>query len=236
VFSLRLGRDAQLDGIFTRPSDGQACVGVNVDKWVFRQVFTVVHEFGHALMDGDTIGEACITSRAWDRSRSTYANRELRANQFAAVFLVPREALVRYLRSRERVTTGRGAQERAKGLTPVDIVRAQDHFGVSADMLLWRLVNEGLIEIHERHELAKLLGAIGVTSLARSLGYNWRERAQPVSRAQELGLRGYSKGVVTLGQLAEIFDKSKEEMYDLIRVWGLHQEFAPGDALVGVTA
>src|SRR6266850_3480294 len=35
VFPIRLGRDAQLDGIFTRPSEGQACVGINVDKWVF---------------------------------------------------------------------------------------------------------------------------------------------------------------------------------------------------------
>jgi len=199
-------------------------------------VFTVVHELGHALMDGDTIGEACVVGRAWDRARSTYANRELRANQFAAVFLVPRDALIRYLRSRERIIVGRVAQERAKDLTPIDIVRAQDHFGVSADMLLWRLVNEGLLELHERHRLREQIARIGVVNLARSLGYNWRERAQPVSRAQELGLKGYSKGVVTLGQLAEIFDKTKEEMYDLLQAWSVHQDFAPEDGLVGTTS
>ncbi len=54
VFPLHLGRDGEIDGIFTRLDDSNACVGVNVEKWVFRQVFTVVHEYGHALMDGDT--------------------------------------------------------------------------------------------------------------------------------------------------------------------------------------
>ncbi len=43
VFPLHLGRDSEIDGLFTRPAQARACVGINVDKWVFRQVFTVVH-------------------------------------------------------------------------------------------------------------------------------------------------------------------------------------------------
>lgn len=235
VFQLHLGRDTEIDGLFTRVGDTKACVGVNVDKWVFRQVFTVVHEYAHALLDGDLVGEACATTRAWQRGTCTreYANREMRANQFAAVFLVPREALLPYLGSRERLVRQQG-REKAKDLTAIDIVRAQDHFGVSADMLLWRLQNEDMIDAAERK---RLLGQIeragGVIALARTLGYEWRDRAQPVSRTQELALKGYAKGLVSLGLLAEIFERQKEEMSELLRTWGVSQERAADDALAG---
>lgn len=234
VFPLRLGRDTEIDGVFTRPAEARACVGVNVDKWVFRQAFTVVHEYAHALMDGDIVGEACATGRAWsDTTRGEYANRELRANHFAAVFLVPREALLRYLRSRERLVRRRG-KERANNLTPIDIVRGQDHFGASAEMLLWRLQNEHLIDAAERRRLGEEIErAGGVIGLARALGYDWRDRAQPVSRTQELALKGYVKGLVSLGVLAEIFDRPKEDMAELLRAWSVTQEPGPEDALAG---
>src|SRR4030081_3404564 len=87
VLPLRLGREHHVDGIFTRLHDGRACVGVNVDKWVFRQVFTVVHEYAHALMDSELDSELCDTARGWrPGGEHLYANRELRAKQFAAVF------------------------------------------------------------------------------------------------------------------------------------------------------
>jgi Zn-dependent peptidase ImmA (M78 family)/transcriptional regulator with XRE-family HTH domain len=230
VFPLRLGTDRELDGVYTQLGDGRACVGVNVDKWVFRQVFTVVHEYAHALLDADAAAQACVIGRGWDvtTARSVYHNRELRANQFAAVFLVPREALLRYLEAREKVVRGR-----AKTLTVIDVVRAQDHFGVSAEMLLWRLRNEGLIDANERKELAERLKQVGVVSLARALGYDWRDRAQPFSRVQELALKAYAKGLIGLGIVAELFDRSKEDMHDLLAAWGVAQEFSDKDALVG---
>ncbi len=232
VFPLHIGRDGEIDGIFTRLDDTSACVGVNVEKWVFRQVFTVVHEYGHALMDGDTPAEACVTSRGWtSATRTVYNNREFRANQFAAVFLVPREALLRYLEARGRVRRGKIAE-----LTPMDVVRAQDHFGVSAEMFLWRLQKERLIPAAARKELAAKLADIGVIALARALGYDWRDRAQPFTRVHELALKGYAKGLVTLGVLADLFDRQKEDMYDLLKAWDVRQEFEPGDALVGAVS
>jgi len=229
VFPLHLGRNGEIDGIFTRVDEARACVGVNVEKWVFRQVFTVVHEYGHALMDGDTAAEACATSRGWTtQTRTLYNNREFRANQFAAAFLVPREALLRYLNARGKVRKGR-----ITDFSPTDVVRAQDHFGVSAEMLLWRFQEEGLIAATTRKELGAKLADIGVIALARALGYDWRDRAQPFTRAHELALEGYTQGLVTIGVLAELFDHSKEEMYELLRDWGISQEFTNRDQLVG---
>src|SRR5690606_21485785 len=140
-----------------------------------------------ALLDTDVAGEACATSEAWRRSRSRYANRELRANQFAAVFLVPRAALLWFLDARGKLRGG--ARPRAVGLTAVEIVRAQDHFGASGEMILWRLQNEDLISAAERKRLHDELNRIGTTALARSLGYDFRRFAQPFGRARESALR-----------------------------------------------
>lgn len=232
VFPLGLGDDHAIDGIFTRSASGQACVGVNVGKWVFRQVFTVVHEYGHALMDADLTGEACATNRGWSHKGSRYANRELRANQFAAVFLVPREALVWFLDSRGKLTGG-PRRPRAAGLSAVELVRAQDHFGASGDMILWRLQNERLIDAAERKRLKEVINRRGTVALARSLGYDFRRFAQPFYRAHEIALRAYAAGEVSLGGVAEIFDLPKEQMRDRLQEWGVEQEYDERDVLVG---
>lgn len=231
VFPLQLGGDHTIDGIFTRSEGNHACVGVNVDKWIFRQVFTVVHEYGHALMDGDLTGEACATGQGWSARGSRYANRELRANQFAAVFLVPREALLWFLDSRGKLKRGR--QRHAAGLTAIEIVRAQDHFGASGDMLLWRLQNENLIKASERKQLRDELARQGTVALARSLGYDFRRFAQPFYRAHEVALRGYAAGEISLGLVAEVFGMPKEQMHDRLRDWGVEQELAEEDVLTG---
>lgn len=231
VFPLDLGDDHVIDGIFTRSANGNACVGVNVGKWVFRQVFTVVHEYGHALMDSDLGGEACATSRGWSQKGSRYANRELRANQFAAVFLVPREALLWFLESRGKLKGG--SRPCATALSALEVVRAQDHFGASGDMILWRLQNERLIDASERKELKEEVNRHGTLALARSLGYDFQRFAQPFSRAQEVALRAYAAGQVSLGGAAEIFGVAKEEMRTRLREWGVEQEYDVGDILVG---
>jgi Zn-dependent peptidase ImmA (M78 family) len=236
VLPLQLGRDHHVDGIFTRLRNGRACVGVNVDKWVFRQVFTVVHEYAHALMDGELDSELCDTARGWRHDgRHRYANRELRANQFAAVFLVPREALLNYLQTRGMLRSSSFRAQHATELTPIELVRAQDHFGVSADMLLWRLQNESFINATERRALKDELSRHGVLKLARALGYDWRDRAQPFTRAHELALTGYAKGLIGLGGVADIFGVDKETMHERLRAWEVHQELDDEDALVGQT-
>jgi len=231
VFPLHLGDDHPIDGIFTRLGSGRSCVGVNTDKWVFRQVFTVVHEYGHALMDADLEGEACETVSAWRGQATRAANRELRANQFAAVFLVPREALLRFLESRGKLlhSTRRAS---ARDLSAVELVRAQDHFGVSGDMLLWRLQNEDLIDARERRRLREELDRHGTVALARHLGYDFHRSAQPFLRAHEIALKGYREGEASLGAVAEIFGLSKEEMRQRLKSLDVHQEFRPDDALV----
>ncbi len=237
VLLLHLGSNHHVDGIFTRLANDKACVGVNVDKWVFRQVFTVVHEYAHAILDSGLQSELCDTSQGWrPAEQHLYANRELRANQFAAVFLVPQEALVSYVESRGMIRYTRERGRHVTGLSPVELVRAQDYFGVSSEMLLWRLQNENLLNATERRTVHQELLRHGVMNIARGLGYQWRSRAQPFTRAHELALAGYTKGHVALGDLADIFGLDKAEMHERLRELEVYQEFDETDALIGQPA
>jgi Zn-dependent peptidase ImmA (M78 family)/transcriptional regulator with XRE-family HTH domain len=234
VFPLHLGKDRGIDGVFARLASGRACVGVNIDAWVFRQVFTVVHEYAHAVLDANVNGEFCSTAQGWQLDlRNRYANRELRANQFAAVFLVPREALLWYFETNGKLEQHRGFGPRCRTLTPVDVVKAQDHFGVSVEMLLWRLQNENLVGGSTRQNLSEQVQAVGVNVLARSLGFAWRERAQPIPRTFEIAIEAYRRGKMTLGALADVLGMNKEEASDHLSTLGVHQDFAEDDPLIG---
>jgi hypothetical protein len=115
----------------------------------------------------------------------------------------------------------------------MEIIRAQDHFGASGDMLLWRLQNEDLIKGSERKRLKDELTRQGTVALARSLGYDFRRFAQPFYRAHEIALRGYALGEISLGLVAEVFGMAKEEMHVRLREWGVEQELAEEDVLAG---
>jgi len=62
---------------------------VNYDDDIFRQRFTVAHEIGHAIFDNEEGDIELSYNGKWDKSDL----REIRANTFAANFLVPKELL-----------------------------------------------------------------------------------------------------------------------------------------------
>lgn len=225
IVPLRLGEETDLDAVLVRTGEAEVCAGVNVDRWVFRQIFSAVHEYAHAILDADVPAEACsVEPRRWRHLPHDHRLRETRANQFAAVFLAPREALVQYFRS-----TGALRGDRIVRLTPVDCVRAMDHFGMSAEGLLWRLHNAGLITAQQRHEA---LG-FSVRAVARDLGIDFETRRRPIAQAELLALEGYRRGLLSLGRLAEVFGRPKEQMYDLLRRWNVFQEFEEQEPAVG---
>jgi len=120
-----------------------------------RRRFSWIHELAHVLMDRD---QKATVTRGEDRDR----REEVRANAFAAAFLMPevalREALVRLDKarpSRERfiVTDGdsnpTAAERRSvasqRELTLEDVAQIADELGVSYLALLYRLLNLKLV-------------------------------------------------------------------------------------------
>ena len=143
----------------------------------------------------------------------------MRANSFAAAFLLPADGIERYVD--QRGMTNRNRQS----LSAVDIVYLQHTFGVSYQVALYRLQNLGWLNRARGEELR---GAAS-DSLARSLGVFDEASVDPhenirygSSRYRYLALEAYREGKISLGKLAEFLGTGIEDVRDL--VWELQVE------------
>jgi Zn-dependent peptidase ImmA (M78 family)/DNA-binding XRE family transcriptional regulator len=177
------GLCARLDDIVLVLVDSSATYG--------RQRFTLAHELCHCLVgDGDRL---IVDERLLGRR----SNVEMRANAFAAHFLMPAKAVRRYLRGRE--------------VNEEVVVELQYTFGVSLDALLWHLISLDLISDYRRDQI----NSTGAKALAFRYGYEteWarleQERGQrrPPRPLHQRALRAYAKGRLGIEPLADLIGR-----------------------------
>lgn len=160
-----------------------------------RERFTLAHELGH-LLAGDA------APLHLDEQLFGQGLEEMRANAFAAHFLMPQAGLERRIRGR-----------------PVDgqvVCELQYAFGVSLEALLWHLRNLHLID--ERTRAA--LQASGPKALALRYGYltDWEAsyRVTPLRRPPARLLRramyAYVRGLIGVEVLANLLDKDADDL------------------------
>lgn len=156
-----------------------------------RQRFTLAHELCHFLLrDGDRL---LVDERLLGRRSAV----EMRANSFAAYFLMPARSLRRYLRERE--------------VDEEVAVELQYTFGVSLEALLWHLLNLDLLSDYRRQRIQ----AAGAKTLAFRYGYEteWaqleQERGQrrPPRPLHQRALRAYSRGRIGIEPLADLLGR-----------------------------
>lgn len=153
-----------------------------------RQRFTLAHELAH-LLTGDP-EPVLVDEQLFGKSP-----REVRANAFAAHFLMPEEGVVRALKGRP--ITGRVAAE------------LQYEFTVSLEALAWQLVNLGLLTDARRRSLL----ASSPKALAYQHGYmsQWqaaekqRNVVRPPLRLVRRGFDAYRRGIIGIEPLANLF-------------------------------
>lgn len=164
IVVLELELPESLSGFTVHLEDGQgvAC-GVNLRHSPERQRFSLAHEYCHVLVDHDRRG---IVSRREEESELW----EVRANAFAAAFLMPEDGIRDYLRrlrkglpSRLREAVLSTAEEirlvegrlrpHAAGLGVWHVCLLSAHFGVSRRAMIWRLHNLGLVSSEEKDRL-----------------------------------------------------------------------------------
>ncbi len=165
---------------------------VNSEPTWGRQRFTLCHELAHFLWsDGD---EFVVDEGLFDSKRPE----EMRANAFAAHFLMPLEGLRRRLDDAD-----------------IDAGRAMDlvfHFGVSLEAFLWHAYNAKLLNSAGRHAM----NAAGPRVLALQCGRSaeWQELEQlrgttrPPTRIVRRALRAYQAGLIGIGPVAELEQRS----------------------------
>jgi Zn-dependent peptidase ImmA (M78 family)/DNA-binding XRE family transcriptional regulator len=192
-------------------------VVANRDHHVLRRRFSFAHEYAHVLADRSRFG---LISRASDRDNLV----EVRANSFAAAFLMPEEGVREFVaglgkgrpsRPSSAVFDGQ-AGLRVEGRTPpgsqalqlYDLVQIAHHFRVSNIACLYRLRNLKLLTDAEFEHLRGLDESGRSRELATALGLPKpdHEEARNWFRHRVLGLalEAYRREEISRGKLVEL--------------------------------
>ncbi len=199
--------DLGIDGVYFETGSLGACIAVNLndgESASFRDVFTAAHEYAHWLLRDRQIELFSFEAGTTDLL-------EVRANAFAASFLLPRDGLRDYF---QRTGVLRG--EMLSHVSPGDIVRAMDHFGVSRQALLYRLKNTGLITEPTRLSLWSF--SVGDTAARMGIVFGSREYAG--TRLPMLAIHAWRQGLITTARAAELCAMDIEAYRDLVQAIG----------------
>lgn len=200
---------SQVSGCFFFPKDVGPCIIVNPAHRQVRANFTAAHEYCHFLRDRHRLSaEACNLKKLITR-REPY---EVRANAFAAAFLMPEDGVEEYLWEL-------GLTKRSP-LGPKDVVLAQHYFGVSYLAMLYRLQNLGWLTEEDRNRLQ----TFQPTALACRLGLTIEHREEELPfplRFLRLALEAYRKEEISLGKFAALLHISRQEAAEILKSLGI---------------
>ena len=222
VLKVHFGSDSDLAGVFFFNEEKGPCVVVNVDQNTGRDKFSAAHEYGHLLRDQDLFPSHLTR---FDNKELNNGNdvHEIRANAFAAAFLMPEEGVNNFFEE--------AGMKKGDKVTPEDVIYSQKHFGVSYQAMLYRLQNLGWIGENDR----KRLSSYSPSTLAKSLGIQQEEkdyRALP-DRYLHLAIKAYEEEDINLGKLVELLKSLKElertEIIDLLQELDIEVRIGPDD-------
>lgn len=226
---------ADVSGITVHDPQAGIFVAVNKSHGITRQRFSMAHEYAHVLMDQD--GAVSIVSRGGNRTDLS----EIRANAFAAVFLMPEKGLRRFVQGLGKGQAGRSetiifdetdvtrVQRRAKPhsqeIQIYDLVLVAHRFGVSTSAALFRLQNLGVVNDDQRELLQddvdrgldkRAAQALGLDALACTADQvDWEFKHRLLS----LGLEAYRRELISeakLRELAGLVDMPAEDVLLLL--------------------
>lgn len=192
-------------------------VVVNSSHHWYRRRFSYAHEYAHVLLDRDRLGSVSVVSERDDL-------REVRANAFAAAFLLPRGGVERFI---ENLGKGRPSRSRAQVFDESDVLRVEErsgpgtqvlqlydvvqlahHFDVSRMSVLYRLLNLSVVSRSDFERLKEQEEAGRGRQLYASLGLEEppHQRARHEFRTRFLGLalEAYRREEITRGKLHEL--------------------------------
>ena len=192
-------RSATVSGAYFFSQELGPCVLVNANDPPSRRRFTEAHEYCHFLVDRRPVeGEIC----AFSRHREEF---EMRANAFAAAFLMPIGGIQEAL---DEANLGRG------DVGPEDVVHLMYRFGVSYQAILWRLLNLKVISADDRQRLAIHTSP---TKLAERLGYEYEPGQTEVTpdRFRRVALEAWRAARISTHELSEALELPVKDLQNL---------------------
>jgi len=202
-----------------------------------RRRFSFAHEYGHVLLDRARLSSV---SRGEDGEQFV----EVRANAFAASFLMPEDGVLEFVAGLGKGRPSRGVAEVfgdgsqvvAEGReTPgsqdvqiYDLVHLAHHFGVSRLAALFRLKNMKLVSQGEFDRLRALDASGAGAQVARLLDLpeadHGRAREDFTHRFLSLGLEAFRRELIShskLRELASLVGVAPADFRDLVTQAGL---------------
>jgi Zn-dependent peptidase ImmA (M78 family) len=208
VFRRRL-ENSRISGIFIRHPDAGRCILVNIAENMARQRFSAAHELGHALLDQEPVTISMIGE--WPSNALV----EIRANTFAADFLMP-PGLLRSV-TRDRWTD------------PAEVSTWAERLRVSVPALLSALYAAGLVDYEQRGSLRQntprppeppdpeLEGELTAVQRTRKIALLDIGLSK---RYVDLCFDGYLQGAISRGRLAEMLLANWAETVEIAELFG----------------
>ena len=221
---------SEISGLTLVDDAAGVVVAVNGRHGFNRQRFSLAHEYAHVLLDRDR--RACLSRRADQESLM-----EVRANSFAAAFLLSADGVRRFVeylakgrasRSRRQVSDGRDVHTAERRLLPGsqelrlhDLAMLAHHFGASRVATLYRLKSLRIVTEQQRAALSEQNVRHGKrTASLLGLGRpDVASRRVPRKRLLALGIEVLQRDIISYGklrELARLVDVGEDDLEELV--------------------
>ena len=231
LFRYPMGEDGDLGLALKRDED--IIIVINTSIRMSREIFTLAHEIGHAVLHLNNENHFVDTNATLDGRNEN--EKEQEANYFAACLLMPADVVDRYFDLEL-------PDFEEKGLSGIDIARIMSEFCVSYDMVLNRLEDLGKIDGRQKlvldtekneKRVGNLLVSIGGNSRLNTIGneidipyeyieyalYNYNHNAVPAETLKRI-LAYYKLCMEDVSDRLADHVESEDDLDDLIG--GLH--------------
>ena len=227
----------EMPGLFMKHSTTGMVILVSYEHVCARKRFSYAHEYAHALMDRD---QNVVVTTAQNRNDL----RELRANAYAAAFLLPTAGVLSFLAVRQKAAeideeqavydpiaegpaTATGVRRRqsrkSQQITYEDVASLSHHFGVSYQATTYRLNS---LRIINRDELQKLINKVEYGREYLDLlhmsndseGDESRPDRELVSQVVHLAIEAYRRGEISKGKLRDLSSLLGVPASELVRL------------------
>lgn len=142
-----------ISGMCTKDEDNKL-IAINSALTYGRQRFTAAHELYHLFFHENFKSIICAKDISMNQEPQ-----EKEANMFASYFLMPYESLSDFLKNK--------LNKHKNNLKINDIVKIEQHYGLSRQATLWRLVNDGYLSSKEAETMKN-----GIIVSAVKLGFD----------------------------------------------------------------
>jgi len=190
---------------FSLKIDEDTVIFTNSAVRLSREIFTLAHEIGHAVLH---LGN---TEMFQDDERNLSEGgsfAEAEANFFAACLLMPKEGVAGFLELELR-------HERGMELSVTDVAKLMSEFSVSFEMALNRLEALGFIDSHEKLRLNNVKTIESVAKLLKVTGGN--QKLNEVSNCTEIPAEYLDYAIYNYNKQAV----SKQSFEKLLGYYGL---------------